>query len=272
MFISNRTGPLLGGILASLALASISHAIPVASQVISYFPGGAASNGFQVPSAALGLPNPISDPIFGNSVLTPFNPPYLNSDIVVVGDGGQLTLKLSSPAPQVAGADIGVFVNNGLIDANYPAGQNLLTAGFFSDAPKSFVSVSQNGSTWLAISANPITFDSPSNYFADLPNNPSFNTIGGSQTADFSKPFTQPLSAFNGLDWAATLALLNGSAGGEWLDFSSTGLSEVNYVRFEVPSGANYRMVVDAVTAVPEPSSIAAAVAALSAGALRRRR
>jgi len=272
MSISRRLAPAVCGILATAACSTRSYATPQASQVISYVPGGSASNGFQIPSAALGLPNPISDPIFGNSVLTPFNPPYLNNDIVIVGDGGQLTLKMSSAVPQVAGPDIGVFVNNGLIDANYPAGQNLPTAAFFSNAPQAIVSVSQDGSTFIPISVNPITFDSPSNYFTDLPNDPSFNTTGGSQVADFSKPFTQPLSTFNGLDWPATLAVLNGSAGGEWIDFGSTGLLEVNYVRFEVPSGANYRMVVDSVTGVPEPSTVIGLALGLASAALRRRR
>jgi hypothetical protein len=52
------------------------------------------------------------------------------------------------------------------------------------------------------------------------------------------------------------LTLLNGSAGGTWLDVSGTGLSSVQFVRFEVPEGAATRMVVDAVTAVPEPAAM----------------
>jgi hypothetical protein len=151
------------------------------------------------------------------------------------------------------GPEIGVFVNNGLIDVDYPHGQNANPAGFFSSAPQAIVSVSQNGSTFIPVSANPITFDAPSNYFTDLASDPSFNTVGGSQAADFAKPFAGALADFNGLNWPATLVLLNGSGGGEWLDFSSTGLTQVNYVRFEVPSGANYRMVIDAVSAIPEP-------------------
>jgi hypothetical protein len=164
-----------------------------------------------------------------------------------------------------------VFSNNGLIDTDYPHGQVGPTAQLFSDPSRAVMSVSSDGGLWLAVSAHPITFDMPTNYFADLPADPSFNTQPGSQPADFSEPFTASLSDFNGRNWSSTLALLDGSAGGTWIDFSSTGLSEVNYVRFEVPAGANYRMVIDAVTAVPEPGVVVLSLA-WTLGLLLRRR
>ena len=61
---------------------------------------------------------------------------YLNSDIVIVGDGGQITLKLSDAVLSAPGPEIGVFVNNGLIDVDYPHGQNANPAGFFSSPPQ----------------------------------------------------------------------------------------------------------------------------------------
>jgi hypothetical protein len=66
------------------------------------------------------------------------------------------------------------------------------------------------------------------------------------------------------------LPLLDGSAGGTWLDLSSTGLASVGFVRFEVPQGADYRLVLDAVTAIPEPGALLPLVGALAL--LRRRR
>lgn len=244
----------------------------VATQVISYDHGGIASNGFQNANAALGALNPIADPVFGNTILSPFNPPYRSDDIVIVGDGGQITLKLQDPvSASASGPEIGVFVNNGLIDTDYPHGQNRTPAGFFSAPPQAIVSVSGNGSNFVPISASPITFDAPSNYYADLGADPSNTSTPGSVVADMSKPFTGHLNDFSGLDWNATKALLNGSAGGTWLDFGATGLPAVQYVRFEVPAGATYRMVVDAVSAVPEPAGVAL-LAACSLIAMRRSR
>jgi hypothetical protein len=227
----------------------------VASQVISYDHGGSASDGYQDPNSALGALNPIADPVFGNTILSPFNPPYRNTDIVIVGDGGQLTLKLQQlVSASATGPEIGVFVNNGLIDIDYPHGQNRTPAGYFSAPPQAIVSVSANGTDFVPLSASPFLFDAPSNYYADLGADPSNTSTPGTIVADMSKPFLGHLNDFSGLDWNATKALLAGSSGGTWLDFSATGLPAVQYVRFAVPTGATYRMVVDAVSAVPEPS------------------
>ena len=247
-------------------------AVNTASQVVSYEHGGSASEGFQDSSAALGSLNPIADPVFGNTILSPFNPPYRNSDIVIVGDGGQITLKLQQAvSASPAGPEIGVFVNNGLIDIDYPHGQNRTPAGFFSDPPQAIVSVSANGSDFVPLNASPFLFDAPSNFYADLGADPSNTSNPGSIAADMSKPFSGHLNDFSGLDWNATKALLAGSAGGTWLDFSATGLPAVQYVRFAVPAGASYRMVVDAVGAVPEPAT-ALVMLSLAAAVKRRRR
>jgi hypothetical protein len=243
-----------------------------ASEVVSYTHGGSASDGYQVPSAALGALNPIADPLFGNTILSPFNPPYQNSDLVIVGDGGQLTLKFQQPvSASPTGPEIGVFVNNGLIDIDYPNGQNRSPAGLFSDAPQAVVKVSANGVDFFPIGAGPITFDAPSNYYADLGGSPSNTSTPGSVIADMAKPFTGHVNAFSGLNWNATKALLAGSAGGTWVDFSATGLPAVQYVRFEVPAGAAYRMVVDAVSTVPEPVGATMIAIAAFTAAIRRR-
>jgi hypothetical protein len=126
---------------------------------------------------------------------------------------------------------------------------------------RAVVEVSQNGSTFSALnSGNAIVFNIPTNYYADLAGPPGFTTTPGSLEADFGKPYAGTLATLNGLDWTATKAALDGSAGGTWLDVSGLGLTELNYVRFSVPSDAGYRMFVDAIaaggTAVPEPASV----------------
>jgi len=120
------------------------------------------------------------------------------------------------------------------------------------------------------VGSGPVSFDAPSNYYADLGASPSGTSTPGPIVADASKPFTGHLNDFSGRDWTATKALLNGSAGGTWLDFSATGLPAVQYVRFEVPAGAGYRMVVDAVSTVPEP--VGATIIAMVAVAMGRRK
>ena len=65
-------------------------------------------------------------------VVSPFNPPFGQNEIVSVGEGGHIMLRLSHYAiPQAAGPEIGVFENVGLIDINYPNGQAGSPAGTF---------------------------------------------------------------------------------------------------------------------------------------------
>jgi hypothetical protein len=89
------------------------------------------------------------------------------------------------------------------------------------------------------------------------------------------------LSDFGGLSYhnpggSDILGLLAGSGGGKWLDISNTGLSQVGYIRFSVAddgdASTKFNFELDAVSVshaalgtatVPEPSSIALAVAAL---------
>jgi hypothetical protein len=124
------------------------------------------------------------------------------------------------------------------------------------------------GDAWVPLSASPIAFSNPSNYFTDTSISNYYAPLGTAQ-ADFFQPFEGTLADFSGKSYAQMLTLLDGSAGGTWLDISGTGLSSVRYVRFEVPQGESYRMMIDAVTAVPEPGSF---TLALLAGAMLLRR
>ena len=45
--------------------------------------------------------------------------------------------------------------------------------------------------------------------------------------ADWAKPFTQPLSAFNGQNWSQMLTTLDNSAGGEWIPIDAPTLAAV---------------------------------------------
>ena len=251
------------------SLAPVARAAPVsASEVVSYTPGDARED-FRNAPAALGLP--AGDTTFG--ALTPFNPPFSPDHIVIVGAGGELTLRLSSPVIPVAGTapELGVFVNNGLVDVS-PGGTGTAgtPAATFSPPPSARVSVSDDGVRFVPLAGGSlITFDNPTNFYTDTAID-NYSAPLGEQPADFSRPFIGTLSSFDGLTYPQMLQLLDGSGGGTWLDVSGTGLSGVQFVRFEVPTGANTRLVLDAVTAVPEPGGLLLLL--LPFAALRRSR
>ena len=271
--LSRNTGRGRGRIAhAALAVATLlffapgAVAAPVsAAEVVSYAPGTARED-FRNAAAALGLPS--GDTTFG--ALTPFNPPFSNEHIVLVGAGGELTLRLSAPVTPRAGHEIGVFANNGLVDAS-PAGTGTATSpvSTFSPAPAARVSVSADGRQFVPLAGGAlVAFANPTNFYTDT-SITNYSAPLGSAPADFSRPFAGALSDFAGLAYDEMLTLLDGSAGGTWLDVSGTGLPAVQYVRFEVPAGADVRMVVDAVTAVPEPAALSLLL--LPAILLRRR-
>jgi len=255
---------------ASLASAVLVAASPVlaaitGSEVVDYQPGSATS--FTTPSAALGLP--VGDTSFG--ALTPFNPPFAANQIVIVGSGGRLTLKLSAPVPATsAGPEVGVFVNNGLVDVSEDgSGRAGSLPTTFSPFPTALVSVSSDGQTFVPLGGGPTTFTNPTNYYTDVSIN-NYSAPLGSAAADFSKPFTGTIDSFAGLTYPQIVQLLGGSAGGNWIDVTPAGLASVQYVRFDVPAGGTQRLVLDAVTAVPEPS--AALLLAAGVALLMRRR
>jgi hypothetical protein len=238
-----------------------------ADQVSAYTPGNANAS-FQNASSALG---PITgDTTFGG--LNPFNPPFSASHIVIVGEGGSLVLHLGQPVVNGPAAKLGVFVNNGLVDVSADgSGQAGSPPATFSPLSRAVVSVSADplGPFVPLNGGNSITFDNPTNAYLDTTISNYFQPVG-TQFADQSKPFTGHLSDLAGETYSQIRMTLDGSAGGTWLDLSGTALPAVQYVRFDVPTGAGYRMVVDSVAGVPEPG--AGAVVVLSALVMARRR
>jgi hypothetical protein len=282
-----------------------------AAAVVSYDPGVIQAAGevgpplYNHPAAALGEPDDVSGEtgqnpfggIFPN-VLSPLSPPYEADEIVEIGPGGQLILRLSNYALAAPGYSLGVFANAGLIGNYDPTTFEFLgianPAGTFG-AESAVVEVSEDGNTWIALNGgSPILFDMPANYYKNAgvfdPAPPATP-----QPADFHLPIAPDLAIFDGQSEAGVLAALGDSAGGYWLDLSATGLTQVGYLRFSVPLSAlptepygpgDLDLVVfelDAVSiangalgapTVPEPSStglliVAAVVAQLERG--RRR-
>ena len=92
----------------------------------------------------------------------------------------------------------------------------------------------------------------------------------GTTEADWSRPFTGTLASFNGQNWSGTLAVLDGSAGGTWLDVTGVLPQGANFVKFDV--GADQQMFVDAVASSPIPEPTMMTLLGLAGLVVRRRR
>lgn len=278
----------IAALVAAWSAANSVRAAGFAAEVISYSAGTTPTSGFTNSAAALGSPERFTGEGVFPSVVSPFSPPYLDTELVSIGENGHLTLRLSNYAlPLPGGPEIGVFTNVGIADEAFPNGQAGSPPFIFGGGSAS-VEVSEDGVFWVPLGES--LFDVPTNGNQDVG---PFSETPGTVLSDFSQPFTGNLSSFAGLTYASAsefdiLDLLAGSGGGTWLDISSSGLSQVGYIRFSVADdgdifqGQNFEL--DAVSladaavgaAVPEPSSVVLALtggAALAAGGwLRRRR
>ena len=278
MVLRSRFGWLLS-LLCGATLARPAAGGTFAGSIVEYVPGTISSASLQQSATAtLGLPVSVDD-----GQTSPFTPPFHASSISIVGAGGHLTLQFAQPVVPVNGPDIGVFTNTGLVatitsgtvTASTAASGNAAT--FSSDA--AIVSVSDDGTNWFALNNDqPLDLTIPSNAFTDgtISSTGGIKVSGGIVPADPYQPFTGTLKDFAGKNYPQMLTLFNGSFGGAWLDVSGTGLSEINFIRFDVPTGD--RLVLDAVTAtdaVPEPTTagvLAIGAAALAVGRRRRSR
>lgn len=225
----------------SLVLVSTSLAANFAQQVVSYTPGGGVGV-YTNSSAALGAPdgltgeNAAASPAFGGAVMGPFNSAYQNDEIVRVGEGGSITLRLERYVNIGAGAEFGLIENVSLFDPAYPSGTTTDPAAVFGN-DNALVEVSQDGVNFVGLSggaATNVNFNVPALYYL---NAGAFDETAPTSPvlADFGKPFTGGLSAFNGkASFAEVLSVFDGSAGGTWLDASASGLTSIGYVRLSV--------------------------------------
>jgi hypothetical protein len=251
----------------------LSGSIPALAQyaesVISYNAGTTPASAFTVAAAALGEPSRFTGGSFPG-VVSPFSPPFRTDQIVSVGEGGQITLRLSNYAiPHPAGPEIGLFENIGIVDVDFPNGHAGSPAATFGPLDSALVEVSGDGASWVSLGS--VLFDIPTNGFTDLDD--PFSPAPGSVPSNFQQPFIGSLSDFDGLPYSDNnipdiLELLNGSGGGTWIDISGSGLARVGYVRLSLAddgnSGVGLNFELDAVSIargsvggiVPEPMSI----------------
>ncbi|MBX7157968.1 MAG: hypothetical protein K1X66_06245 [Verrucomicrobiae bacterium] len=211
-------------------------------QVVSYQPGSGST--LTQTSAALGLPDPlvgVGTPFV--SILSPFNPPYEDSQLLQIGPGGQMTIQLSHFAIVGPGREIGIFSNVGIFDAAYPQGKAGSPITLFGD-DKVTVEVSEDGQTFFSLGEKNISMFH--NFFTDLAN--PYSSESGARRADFGRPFLGKVSDFAGKDYEEIKQVLAGSAGGNWLDASAAPLTKIGYVRLSLPANAPNKFELDAIT------------------------
>lgn len=220
-----------------------SHAVTGSGkQVVSYQPGSGAT--LTKVGAALGLPDPlvgVGTPFV--SVLSPFNPPYEDSQLLQIGPGGQITIQLSHFAIVGPGRELGVFSNVGIFDAAYPQGQTGSPITIFGE-DSVIIEVSEDGQTFFSLGEKNISMFH--NYFMDQES--PYSPDAGSQRADFGRPFSGKAGDFSGKNYQEIKDMLAGSAGGNWFDVGATPLTKIGYVRFSLSSNSIKKFELDAIT------------------------
>lgn len=268
--------------MASMAMVSTAWSAATAGRVMNYSYGSGAHTSYSNVNNALGETSRNTGGANPLYLSNPYNNPWRTTDWVSIGKGGHITLELTNFAIPLADApEINVLVFQQILGVN-PWYQR-----------QARVSVSENGSDWVSLNAgNVLQFNTPATGYVFANNaipksggsyggiNPA--TLSNYQESDYGLPMPGTIN-YGASTIANTLGDAYGlSGGGNWLDISSTGLSQVGYVRFDVdinaPSASGY-FALDAVylnnnaigAAVPEPTGLAS-LALIGLVGLRRRR
>jgi len=244
---------------ASLAVSvSINQAAPFADAVMDYNPGALRANlaSYTNSSSAVGEPSRVTPGAWGGPV-DPFNPPYLNSQLLAVGTNGFLTVHLQTPAVNSPsnphGIDFIVFGGAGFSITNGDFSGGGITDGtIFNPRP---------GSVSVAVSSDNQTF-----YTLDSSLAPVFDYL---YPTDGSGNFNLPVNpALHGEDFAGKnldgiRALYAGSAGGTGYDLDwaidtqgqKVHIDSAQYVRIDVLEGSYEIDGFSTVPQVPEPAT-----------------
>ncbi len=249
-------------VLCSAMVVSVgaAHAVPTsgdpwADEVVQYLPGVGASPAYGNPATVLGAPTRVTGEQFGfPGAVTMFNPAFGTNEILSIGTGGSVAVRFDEPITNdpahLFGVDLIVFGNEGFLDDSFPDGQQTDPAGLFSNDLMD-VEVSADGTTWLPVG----TFREglfPTQAYLDVP---AQSSSGGSVKTTFTRPIdpSLTLSDFDGLSYAQSLALYDGSGGGTPIDIAATGLSSISFVR--ISNNGSSPIELDSIAAVPEPAT-----------------
>ena len=263
----------VGVALAATAPASDLIPNPWADGIVSYSAGTDPDPGYTDPAVALGSPERMTgEGTAWPGAVTPFNGAWTTDEVVSIGKGGHLTVSFDEPITNdpshLFGVDFLIFGNGVFGDGNWP---NAVVGGLIEEGPFT-VSVSDDGATFVELASNQFDAFFPALGYLDLAG--AYDTTPGAIPSDFTKPVDPSLTFadFDGKNFSEIVALYDGSGGGIPFDIDATGLSEVSFVRIDVPADAMSGPDFDAFVAVPEPNSAALLLAAVAVSALRRGR
>ena len=250
--------PAAGAILAllpQLLVPTPARAANYAAQVVQFHPGTGATPGYDHTDALLGEPSRVTPGEFGGPV-DPFSSPWQSGQLLSLGAGGSVTLRFDHPVLDQPGNPFGldflVFSSAAFLIVNGDFSGGGITDGSLFGAA--------SGPTRVAVSQDGLRFFTLDPDLA--PTVDGFFPTDGS--GDFSRPVDPRLDAadFAGLGLEGIRGLYAGSGGGtgydlDWArnaDGQPVALDSILFVRIDVISD---RAEIDAVSAVPEPSSFA---------------
>lgn len=261
-------------VLILIAAAGNSQAALYGDKVVSYDPGVLPSNllSFTNAQAALGMPSQVTPGAYGGPV-DPFNPPYLNAQLVSIGQGGSLEVGfpygISNSPSNAYGLDFIIYGNAGFMITNGDfAGGGITDGKLFGQASA--------GSARVLVSPDHEKFYELRSALSPV--------VDGYFPTDGSGAFGAPVdptltgASFSGLGLAGIRAKYAGSAGGAGFDLAwavdSQGmpvtLNAIHYLRIEVLNGHVDLDGFATATVVPEPSTWALGALGLTAWVGRR--
>lgn len=254
----------LGAIVAIVAI-PLPASAQWASRVVEYVEGTGVPPGYNNPQAALGEPTRFTGVGSFPSVVSPFGGPYLEDEVVTIGEGGRLVVELGQAVRNDPlnpfGVDLLVFGNTfHLLGTGGVAGPAQTEGGR--------IEVSPDGMAWTLIDGVEADGVFATLGYQDMTD--PFQTEPGSVLTDFTRPVDPSFDA-TGHTLSEIIAAYDGSGGGAGVDIGAFGLDEVRFVRITNPVGSGVTPDIDGfsrVTPVPAPAT----VALLGAGAFLARR
>lgn len=255
-------------VVLALAVPALADS-PFATSVVGYVQGTNATPGFTTPSVAVGQPTRFTGEGVFPGAVTPFNAPFMPSEIVSIGEGGSLTLAfdhaITNNPQNHFGLDLLIFGNTFYIDGNWPQG---IAAGLFGAG--GVVEVGTDLDTWFPVPGVLAVGNYPTLGYSDLTD--PYATTPGSVLSDFTLPVNPGFNAI-GMNFAQIVAGYNGSGGGTGIDIGLAGVGSIQYVRISNPVGSGAAIQVDGVSAVaPAPGVWSALIGLGVIGAGRRAR
>lgn len=259
LVVFSSVGPFSGNLFAS----------PYAVEVVAYEAGSNAAAGYTDPSSALGEPSRTSMAWpSGMQDVTVFNAPWESSSLVSIGAGGYLIVKfdhniIDNPQDVWWGIDFIVFGNAFYLDSSYPNG---IASGIYEEPAR--IAVSQDGINWFDVEGVFADSNFPTQGYIDTS---SAYGSDGSIPSDFTIPVDPDFNPI-GKSYSEIILSYGGSGGGTGVDFSSTGLSWIRYVKIYQDPQDSWSAEIDAFAdVVPEPVSLWLVLAGGVAGLVSKR-